>query len=148
MVHVGLDELKGLVLNHLHGLRVELVAQLLDLVTAQAFALLVGFLKCLANDCLDISETLYALPHTQAEVSEPLVVEGDGPVLAQELNGVGNDVVVIAICQLIEVVLVESNETPETLQNDLFITHVGHRVNQPNVVEGELDEVALSSGGV
>ena len=63
MVHVSLDELKSLVLDHLNSLRVEHVTQLLDLLTAQALAFLVCFVKRLANDVLDISKSLNALPH-------------------------------------------------------------------------------------
>jgi len=125
VVHVGLDELECLVLDHLHSLAVQLVAQLLDLVAAQTLALLVGLVERLANDCLDISKALDALPHAQAEVSEPLVVEGNGPVLTQELDGVRNDAIVIAVSQLVEVVLVEANEAPETLQDYLLVAHVG-----------------------
>ena len=55
VVHVGLDELKSLVLDHFHSLGVNHVTQLLDLLTAQSLALLVSLIERLANDLLDIN---------------------------------------------------------------------------------------------
>ena len=63
VIHVSFDELKSLILDHLNSLRVEHVTQLLDLLTAQALAFLVCFIKGLANDVLDISKSLNALSH-------------------------------------------------------------------------------------
>ena len=91
------------------------MTQLLDLLTAQSFALLVSLIKRLANDLLDIYKTLNALSHAQAEVSEPLMIESNCPVLTEELDSVGNNAVLVAVCQLVEVILMKSNETPETL---------------------------------
>ena len=36
-------------------------------------------------------------------------------------------------------------ETPQALQDDLFVTHVRYRINQTDAVEGELDVMALAS---
>ena len=38
----------------------------------------------------------------------------------------------------------EANETPQALQNDLLVAHVGDGVDQANAIEGELDKVALA----
>ena len=73
------------------------------------------------------------------------MVEGNCPVLTEELYCVGNDSVLITVCKLVEVVLMEANETPETLKDDLLVAHVRDGINQPNVVECELDEVAFAS---
>ena len=60
------------------------------------------------------------------------MVKGNCPVLTEELDSVWNDSIVEPVSQLVEIVLMEANETPQTLQDDLFVTHVGHRVNQTN----------------
>ena len=132
VVHVSLNELQSLILDHLDSVLVKHGRELLDVVSAKTLALLAGLIEGKANNVLDIVETLDALTHAQAEVSEPLVVEGNGPVLAEELHCVWNDSVVESVGQLVEIVLVEANETPQTLQDDLLITHVSHRVNQSN----------------
>ena len=132
VVHVSLNELQSLILDHLDSVLVKHGRELLDVVSAKTLALLAGLIEGKANNVLDIVETLDALTHAQAEVSEPLVVEGNGPVLTEELHCVWNDSVVESVGQLVEIVLVEANETPQTLQDDLLITHVSHRVNQSN----------------
>ena len=43
------------------------------------------------------------------------MIERNCPVLTEELNSVRDDTVLITISQLVEVVLMEANETPETL---------------------------------
>lgn len=42
----------------------------------------------------------------------------------------------------------ETNETPETLEDDFFATHVSDRVNDTDAVEAERDKMALSSFNV
>ena len=63
VIHVSLNELESLVLDHFDSLRVEHVTQLLDLLTAQALAFFVRFIKRLPNDVLDIGKSLNALSH-------------------------------------------------------------------------------------
>ena len=150
VVHVGLDELKGLLLDHASCLGLKHATELLDHVSADALALLAGacLVEGVSDDLLDIVESLDTLAHAQCEVAEPLVVQRDGPVLAEELYSVGDDAVLVALSQLVEVVLMQADETPQALQNDLFVTHVGYRINQADTVEGELDEVALAGSAV
>ena len=125
VIHVGLDELKGLFFDHAGGLSLEHTAQLLDHVTTDTFPLLASLVEGVAYDLLHVVEGLDTLAHSQAEVAKPLVVECNGPVLTQELNRVRDNAVIVARGQLVQVVLVEANETPQTLQDDLLVTHVG-----------------------
>merc|ERR1711959_816458 len=39
----------------------------------------------------------------------------------------------------------ETNETPNALQNNFFTSHVGDRVDQANAVESEFDQMACGS---
>lgn len=71
------------------------------------------------------------------------MVESHGPVLGEELYHIGDDSVFVPLGEHVQVVLVETNETPERLDDDLIRSHVGDCVNEPNVVEGELDELSL-----
>ena len=115
VVHVGLDELEGLLLNHASGLAINHAAELLDQLAADALALFRGLVESVTDDLLHIVKGLDALAETQAEVAEPLVVESDGPVLAQELDCVRDDVVLVALRQFVQVVLMEAYETPQAL---------------------------------
>ena len=74
MVHVGLNELKRFIFDHLGGFWIKHTTQLLDLLTAETFTFFVGLIERLSNDVLDISKALDALSHAKAEVSEPFVV--------------------------------------------------------------------------
>ena len=107
--------------------------------TFTVFGGLEGFLK----DALDILHSLDTLSHAEAEISEPLVVHGDSPVLAEELNDVRNDSLVVSRGHGVEVVLMETYECPKTLEDDFLATHVSDRVDDTNTVEGKLDEVTL-----
>lgn len=102
----------------------------------------------MANDFLNIIKGLDALAHTQAEVSEPLVIQSNRPVFGQELHSVRNDAIIVAFSQLIEIVLMKAYKGPQTLQNDLFIAHVGDRVDEADRVECKLNEVAFTCGTV
>lgn len=148
VVHVGLDELEGLLLDHANGLAIDHGVELLDQLAADALPLLRGLVEGVADDLLHIIEGLDALAKAEAEVPEPLVVESDRPVLAKELNRVRDDVVLVALSQLVQVVLMQANEAPQALQDDLLVAHVGDRVDQADAVEGELDEMALSGRSV
>ena len=123
VIHVGLDELERLVLDHADGLVVELGAELQNLLTRQALTLGCGF-ESRVGDLLDVVQVANCVTHAQAEVPEPLVVESDSPVLAQELNDVRDDASLVARSERIEVVLVEADEGPERLQNHLLRSHV------------------------
>lgn len=123
VVHVGLDELERLVLDHANGLIVELGAELENLLTRQTLTFGGGF-ESRVGDLLDVVQVANGVTHAQAEVPEPLVVESDSPILAQELNDVRNNASFVARSQRIEVVLVEADERPQRLQNHLLRTHV------------------------
>lgn len=114
MVHIGLEELKSLLLDHASRLTLEHAAELLDQVSADTLALFC-LVEGMSNNFLNIIQSLNALTHTKGEVAEPLVIEGDGPVFAEEFDSIGDDVVLVALGQLVEVVFVKTNETPQTL---------------------------------
>jgi hypothetical protein len=107
-----------------------------------------GHLKCLSNEVLDIFESLNTLAHSQAEVSEPLMVESDSPVFREEFSNVRDNTVFVTFCQLVHIVLVEPDETPKTLQDNFFMAHICNGINQTDGIESELNEMALSSIGV
>ena len=101
MVHVGLDELEGFFFNHTSCLRLEHTSKLLDQVTADTLALLTGLVECMSDDLLNIIQSLNALSHTQAEISEPLVIQSNSPVFREELNCVVNDVSIVSLGELV-----------------------------------------------
>lgn len=144
MVHVGLDEFECLILNHLNGCGRQRNGKFLDLLAGQTLAV-TCHLERLANELLDVFESLDSLTHAEAEVAEPLVVECDCPVFGEELDHVGNDSFLVALGQLVEVALVQADKRPKRLEDHLFMAHVRHGVNQADRVEGELDEVADAS---
>jgi len=115
VVHVCLYEFKGLFLDHSDCLCIKHATELLDKVAADSFTLLAGLVEGVPNDPLHVVKSLYSLTHTQAEVAEPLVVECNSPVFAQELDGVGNNSILVALSKLIEIVFVETDKAPETL---------------------------------
>ena len=78
---------------------------------------------------LHVCETLDAMSHSEAEVTEPFVVESDGPVLAEEFDGAGNYVRLEPRKELVEVIFVEAYKRPERLQNDLFVAHISDGVD-------------------
>ena len=129
VVHVGLDELKGLLLDHAGCTWLKHGAKLLNHVSANALPLLAGLVEGMADNLLDIIEGLDTLAHAEAEVTEPLMVEGDGPVLAEEFHSIGDDVVLVALGQLIQVVFMKAYETPQALQDNLLVAHVRNRIN-------------------
>lgn len=114
VVHVSLDELKSLLFDHASRLTLEHAAELLNQVSADTLALFC-LVEGMSDDFLNIIQSLNALTHTEGEVAEPLVIQGDGPVFAKEFDSIGNDVVLIALGQLVKVVFVKTNETPQTL---------------------------------
>jgi len=95
MVHVGLDELQGFVLDHSCRVRVNVLLELFHLVSSDTFAVL-GSLEGLLKNALDFLHSLDTISHAEAEVSEPLVVHGDGPVLTEEFSDVWNDSLVVS----------------------------------------------------
>lgn len=80
MVHIYLDELESLIFNHLDCLGVEELAEVAELLSCDAVSIL-GALKCLFKDGLDVSQPLDAVTHAKTEVSKPFVVESYCPVL-------------------------------------------------------------------
>lgn len=142
MVHVGLDELQGFVLDHSSRCWVNVLLELFHLFSSDTFTVL-GGLEGLLKDTLDILHSLDTLSHAEAEVSEPLVVHGDSPVFAEEFGDVRNDSLVVSRGHRVEVVLMETNESPKTLEDDFLATHVSDGVDDTNTVEGELDEVTF-----
>ena len=95
------------------------------MISAKALALLACLVEGYSNDVLNILQALDTLSHTQAEVSEPLVIQSDCPILAEEFNRIWNDSICESLSQGVKIVLMETNETPQTLQDDLLATHVG-----------------------
>ena len=95
MVHVCLNELKSFILDHPSRLWVNQLLEFFHLISGDSLAVL-GRLESLFKDILDVSHALNALSHSQAEVSEPLVVDCDGPVLAEELYDVWNDSLIVS----------------------------------------------------
>ena len=53
------------------------------------------------------------------------MVECDGPVLAQDLVSVLYDAIVVVRDHLVQVVLMEADKAPETLQHNLLMSHMG-----------------------
>lgn len=95
MVHVCLNELESLVLDHPDCLWIDHLFEFLHLLPSDAFSVL-GGLECFLKNALDISHALDALSHSQAEVTEPLVVESNGPVLTQEFNHVRDNALLVS----------------------------------------------------
>lgn len=147
VVQVSLDELESLIFDHLDALAGHLVGVLHQLFAVQSKSLL-AVLERLVQDSLHILKSLNTVPHAEAEVTEPFVVECNSPVLGQELDNIGNDLGFLTRPQLIEVILVETNEGPERLEDDLLVAHIGNGINQADGVEGELDVVALAGADV
>jgi len=54
----------------------------------------------------------------------------------------------MALSQLIQIVLVESDEALKRLKHDFFVSHIGDGVDEADTVECELDEVALARAAV
>jgi hypothetical protein len=81
MVHVGLDELERLILNHPNCLVIQLRAEQGQLFWREAL-LVLGGLEGSCKDLLNVLESADRSTHAQAEVSEPLMVECDCPVFA------------------------------------------------------------------
>ena len=54
------------------------------------------------------------------------MVECDGPVLAQELESVRYGTIVVVRGQLVQVVLMEADKAPETLQHNVLVSHMGN----------------------
>ena len=52
------------------------------------------------------------------------MIKPDSPVFAQQLNDVRDDASLVSLCQLVEIVLVQADETPQGLEDDFFVTHV------------------------
>lgn len=73
MIHVDLDELECLIFNHLDSLCIQQLPEVAELFARDTVAVL-GALERLFEYGLDISESLYAVAHPEAEVAEPLVV--------------------------------------------------------------------------
>lgn len=125
VVHVGLDEFESLIFDHLHSLLIQLCTQIAQLFARKTKTSL-GCIVDLLKDRLDVGESTYALTHAQAEVSEPLVVQRNSPVFAQEFDDIRDDTCLVPTGELIEVVLVQPDEAPQTLKDDLLIAHVSH----------------------
>ena len=74
VVHVRLDELKSLILDHTSRLAVNHTTQLLYHFSADALPLLARLIESMANNLLHVVQSLDALTQPQGEVSKPLVV--------------------------------------------------------------------------
>ena len=82
-------------MDHPESVWLHQLLELVNLVSGDTLTVLSGF-EGLFKDALNISHALNALSHSEAEVSEPLVVESDGPVLTEELNDVWNDTLFVS----------------------------------------------------
>lgn len=98
VVHVCLDELERFIFDHADGLIVELGAELENLFSRQALTLRCGFERRV-GDLLDVVQVTNGVTHAQTEVTEPLVVESDSPVLTQELNNVRDNTSLVTCSQ-------------------------------------------------
>lgn len=70
----------------------------MNLVAGNALSMLCGG-KSIVEDVDYVRQSFDSFSHSQAEVSEPLVVKTDRPVLTQELNYVGDDASVKSACK-------------------------------------------------
>lgn len=143
MVHVCLDKLEGLILDHPNCFLVKHLLVFFKLLPWQTLTVLGGFERLVTN-LLHIRKTTDSSTHAEAEISEPFVVKGDGPVFGEELNHIWNNTSCVSLSEGVQVVLVETNERPERLQHHLFTSHVGDGVNQADWVECKFDPVTLA----
>lgn len=72
------------------------------------------------------------------------MIKRNSPVLGQELSNIGNNAFLVPRGQLVQVVLVQTHEGPETLEHNLLTAYIGNRINQADGVECELYKVAFS----
>ena len=79
-----------------------------------------------------------------SELAEPLVVEGYCPVFGQELGDVGDEETGVALFELVQILLVDSDELNEGLQLNLLGSEVGDVFDDSVGVDGEVQVVALS----
>jgi len=95
VIHICLDELQGFVLDHPDSVRLDHLLEIVNLLSIDTLTVLSG-LEGLFKDALDVSHALNTLSHSKTEVSEPLVVESNSPVLTQELNDVRNNTLLVS----------------------------------------------------
>lgn len=76
------------------------------------------------------------------------MIQSDSPVLREEFNHVRDNFSFSTLGKLIEVVLVESDERPQTLEHHFLVAHVGHGVDEADRVESELNEVSFTSQSI
>mmetsp|Transcript_72049 Transcript_72049/g.215018 ORF Transcript_72049/g.215018 Transcript_72049/m.215018 type:complete len:271 (+) Transcript_72049:346-1158(+) len=83
-----------------------------------------------------------------AEVHEPVVEEGHGPLVRQELHDVRDVPVPPADEKVVQEGLAKAHQAPEGLHLELLATQVGDGVNLPKVVDGQPAEMTRAVGGV
>lgn len=125
MVHVRLDELERLILDHPDRFVIKLFAEFSQLFPREALSVLCR-IESSRKDRLNIVESTDGSTHAQTEVTKPLVIKCDGPVLTQELHDVGNNSSLVPTAQRVKVVLMEADERPQRLKDDFFASHVGY----------------------
>ncbi len=79
VVHIGFNEFESFIFDHLHCLLIQLgtqFAQLRARKTKASLCLIEGLLQ----DRLDVGQSTDTLTHTQAEVTEPFMVQRNSPV--------------------------------------------------------------------
>lgn len=111
VVHVDLDELQSLILYELDGLGVKELPQVLEGLSVNALAVSSAAESFLQYN-LDVLHALYRLPDSQAEIAEPLVVQGNRPVFTQEFSHVRYNPVIVPGSQRVQVVLMQPNKRP------------------------------------
>lgn len=84
----------------------------MEIVSSNAFAIL-SLIKGFFKYNLNITQALDILSHPQAEVSEPLMIECNSPILREEISNVRNESLIVATGQAIKVIFMETNEGPK-----------------------------------
>ena len=95
MIHICLNELKGFILDHSWRGRLNELLEFIHLLSCDTFSILCGLEGPLKN-ILNVRHSLDALSHSQAEVSEPFMIESNCPVLTQEFNGIWNNTLLVS----------------------------------------------------
>ena len=77
------------------------------------------------------------------ELAEQFVVETDRPVLAQKLDNIRNEAIVISLANFVEVFDRQANERHKRRDNNLLTTKIGHVLNDAIGVNRKFDVVTF-----
>lgn len=78
-----------------------------------------------------------------SEFTEQFMIQGDGPVLAQELSYIRNQPSIIPLDDLIEVLNTQAHKRVQWRDDHFLATQIRHSLNNTIGVNVELDIVAL-----